>query len=279
MVADFARSCSLTLAGLGVGVVAMDDSGAQNCVAFGDDGLVYRFPRYAPDRVGEVALRHQRAKDLGLPAPGVVAVRDGTFGSAHVVLERSPGIPLQKLLPGLSVMERTRAAHGIAELLMRMRGTTRVEWPFPAPLWAALWQGLSESVEAAAAAGGTVEPAECELARHAAATAVAAPTGLVHGDLAWGNILFSPDGALLAIIDWDFAVVGDPAVDVAAVLLNIPADMVAAFHRSHLEAHADLLRFDAYLATWDLQHRLGYTPQPTASGDTPRAELHADARA
>lgn len=279
MMADFAHSCSLTLSALGVGVEGIDDTGAQNCVAFGDDGLVYRFPRYEPHRVGEVAQRHQRAKDLGLPAPGVVSVRDGAHAKAHVVLERSPGIPLQQLLPHLSASQRTRAAHGIAELLLRMRGTTRTEWPFPAPQWTDLWQGFADCAEAAAAARDSVDPAELELARAAAATAASAPVGLVHGDLAWGNILFAPDGALLAILDWDFAVVGDPAVDVAAVLMNIPEDMVAAFHATHRDADGDLRRFDSYLATWDLQHRLGFMPRPSdASGDAAGAELHADAR-
>lgn len=247
-----------TLIRRGVRVGEALDTGAQNCVLFSDDGeLVYRFPRYEPRRVGDVAERHRRARAIGMPAPRVVAAVAGGLGEAHVVLQRIPGTPLQELLPRLPLSARLTAAAGIAELLVRLRAVSPGDWPFPAADWTRLWSGLGRDAAAAARTGRAgVRPGDVELARRASATARSAPIGLVHGDLAWGNILFADDGCVAGILDWDFAVIGDPAVDVAAVLMHLPEEMVHEFHARHEWAAPDLARFDDYLATWDLQHRL-----------------------
>ncbi len=262
MTVPFPEVCSQTVARRGVAVHSVVDSGAQNCVVIADGGtLIFRFPRYRPDRIGEVADRHRRARDLGLPAPAVIDIRPGRVGAAHVVLEHVPGTPLQDLLPEMAPAARRAAATGIADLLLQLRGITAPDWPFPAPGWNELWSGFAARARAATAdpASG-VSAADADLAQAASRTAASAPSGLVHGDLAWGNILFDDLGNVQAILDWDFAVVGDPAIDVAAVLMNITPDMVLAFHQHHRHTAADLARFDAYLATWDLQHRMGIHP-------------------
>jgi aminoglycoside phosphotransferase (APT) family kinase protein len=47
------------------------------------------------------------------------------------------------------------------------------------------------------------------------------PTGLVHGDFKWSNVLVRPDGAgspqHVLLLDWEMAQLGDPAWDVGAV--------------------------------------------------------------
>jgi aminoglycoside phosphotransferase (APT) family kinase protein len=41
------------------------------------------------------------------------------------------------------------------------------------------------------------------------------PARLVHGDLGGGNIHFGADGKLVGVLDWDMAILSDPAIDAA----------------------------------------------------------------
>lgn len=43
------------------------------------------------------------------------------------------------------------------------------------------------------------------------------PARLVHGDLGGGNVHFGADGRLTGVLDWDMAVLSDPAIDAALV--------------------------------------------------------------
>ncbi|GAA4079067.1 phosphotransferase family protein [Nonomuraea soli] len=43
------------------------------------------------------------------------------------------------------------------------------------------------------------------------------PARLVHGDLGGGNVHFGKDGKLVGVLDWDMAILSDPAIDGALV--------------------------------------------------------------
>ncbi|MFC4117482.1 aminoglycoside phosphotransferase family protein [Nonomuraea zeae] len=43
------------------------------------------------------------------------------------------------------------------------------------------------------------------------------PARLVHGDLGGGNVHFGEDGKLAGVLDWDMAILSDPAIDAALV--------------------------------------------------------------
>lgn len=43
------------------------------------------------------------------------------------------------------------------------------------------------------------------------------PARLVHGDLGGGNVHFGEDGGLTGVLDWDMAILSDPAIDAALV--------------------------------------------------------------
>ncbi len=43
------------------------------------------------------------------------------------------------------------------------------------------------------------------------------PARLVHGDLGGTNVHFSADGKLTGVLDWDLAILADPAIDAALV--------------------------------------------------------------
>ncbi|MGK2286395.1 phosphotransferase family protein [Pedomonas sp. V897] len=46
--------------------------------------------------------------------------------------------------------------------------------------------------------------------------------GVIHGDYHVGNAIFSEDGALQAIVDWEMATLGDPLVDLGRILISWP---------------------------------------------------------
>ncbi|MFE3056007.1 phosphotransferase family protein [Nocardia sp. NPDC059239] len=73
----------------------------------------------------------------------------------------------------------------------------------------------------------------------AALTLEPVPDALVHGDLCGPNVHWSTDGRLLGILDWDLAMPGDPALDVAMMAWHgwdtvrraVPTEM---FHRARI---------------------------------------------
>ncbi len=48
--------------------------------------------------------------------------------------------------------------------------------------------------------------------------------GIIHGDYHVGNMIYGDDGALLAIVDWEMATLGDPLVDLGRLLVSWPDD-------------------------------------------------------
>lgn len=46
--------------------------------------------------------------------------------------------------------------------------------------------------------------------------------GIIHGDYHIGNAIFSEDGELNAIVDWEMATLGDPLVDLGRILVSWP---------------------------------------------------------
>ncbi|MGK2928436.1 MAG: phosphotransferase family protein [Acidimicrobiales bacterium] len=56
------------------------------------------------------------------------------------------------------------------------------------------------------------------------------PARVVHGDYRLGNCITSPEGSILAVLDWEIATLGDPLADVGYVLATWPEpgdDLVA----------------------------------------------------
>ncbi|MEO1995529.1 MAG: aminoglycoside phosphotransferase family protein [Planctomycetaceae bacterium] len=227
-----------------------------------DGETVHRFPRFDPERLPEVIARYEHIGRLGLPAPTILASEHGKAGQAHLVLQRETGQPWREALVDMSAIQRQRAGTQMADLLQRTRHIGASDWPFTNASWPKLWWDLQDRLRESS--DQAVSVTDHQAVRDAAATAERAPLGLIHGDLAWGNILLSEEGNITAVLDWDFAVLADPAIDVAAVTYEIPEDMRQAFADEHPQMGEDLRRFDNYLATWDLQHRL-WQQQPQSA--------------
>jgi aminoglycoside phosphotransferase (APT) family kinase protein len=201
-----------------------------------DDHVVRRWPRTDLDRADlpNIALRHQAAYDFGLPVPRVLQLC-----SDHLVLERAPGTPLVQT--HLTPDGQRRLGADIADFLRRLRAIAT--WALPVVSWPDLWKDLHAVANVAETA-------------FAAEVAASAATSLTHGDLSWGNLMVSPAGELLSVIDWDGAAIADPAQDYCAVRANVDP-LVADTIRAQTPSAAQLqARADAYLATWPVQNRL-----------------------
>lgn len=225
--------------------------GAANMVFATDLGVVWRFPLRPLDaeRLDTIADRHRVAHTKGLGAPRVVSVAGGPVGVAHLVLERLAGTPL---LTAVARNQPTEPA--VACALSRLRSTRA--WPFEQISWPTLWADL---VTRADANRSHLPDAERHIAAAnvAATTAAEAPLGILHGDLGSDNLLIDDSGGFVGLLDWDGAVIGDPALDTVAVLHSLPAAESGRLRAEHEWIAADVARAEVYLATWELQDLLG----------------------
>ena len=228
----------------------------RNRIEF-DQGIVRRYPiqSWDRDRLTQIARRQQSARDAGLPVPAVLAVH-AQDPHPHLVMERAGGTPLMET--SLPATAQRRLGSELAAFAGRMRTVT--DWFERDPEWAALWGVLAR-----------VAPRPSCVA--AAEEAVRAPLSLVHGDLSAGNLLVDSDGDLIAVLDWDGAALGDPAMDWAALVANCPPEVVAQM-RADTPGHAELeRRAQVYLDTWPVQHDLWLAGEhPWLSGDRPLTE-------
>ena len=228
----------------------------RNRIEF-DSGVVRRYPIQSWDRdaLPTIAARQQGARDAGLPVPAILAVH-ATGAHPHLVMQRAAGTPLMET--DLSPTASERLGSELAHLADQMRHV--VDWVAEDPTWPVLWEVLARTAP---------EPACVAAAREAAH----APISLVHGDLSAGNLLVSPDGDLIAVLDWDGAALGDPAMDWAALVANCPPPVVSAMRRLTPE-HSELeRRAQVYLDTWPVQHELWLAGEhPWLSGDRPLVE-------
>jgi aminoglycoside phosphotransferase (APT) family kinase protein len=91
------------------------------------------------------------------------------------------------------------------------------------PKWLAQWHAYHRVADYPVHGLPHVERCAAWLAEHAPRTWT---TGLLHGDLHLGNMLFDrdrTDGAhLTAIVDWELATLGDPLLDLAELLVTWP---------------------------------------------------------
>lgn len=235
-----------------------------------------------PDRVARVADAHWRARAAGLPVASLVAVR-----SAGVLeWDPAPGRPLADLLADTAVPVHELCGHGavIGEALRRLHavaaptGTPRHE----AADEVAATRRWVEDAAAHGLDGGT--GADLATVAHALrADAPATGPALVHRDLHEKQVVLGADGRV-TFLDVDTVAVGEPAVDVAnllvhlelAVALGTPCDRVRAVATGLLESYdagPDLRRrLPAYVAATVLRLRGVHAFRPASAAAARRLD-------
>ncbi|MEY9932083.1 hypothetical protein ABH926_006732 [Catenulispora sp. GP43] len=154
-------------------------------------------------------------------------IGDAPLGSAR--LAEHGNLHYVVLFPGVAAVRISRRPSSAAELPRRteiLRGVEAAGLPFavPVPLTAVTPFGerVAVAVSWADILGDEVIPRLPPKWRDGVRRRLDAllalddvPAGLVHGDLGGGDIHFGRDGKLVGVLDWDVAILSDPAIDAA----------------------------------------------------------------
>ena len=171
------------------------------------------------DRRGEFAL-FEALVDAGLPVPRPVAFPDGRAGLRDCfVMERVDGEALPQRLLREETYARARSLlpEQLGTLLARIHALGPGDLP-PVPEHPPARQ--LDVVRRMTALGPSQRPVfEVALRWLEERSPKQPPRRLVHGDFRHGNFLVGPEG-LRAILDWEYAHIGDPMEDLAFLCLK-----------------------------------------------------------
>lgn len=172
------------------------------------------------DRAAAEVANHEAFAGIGVPmrSPRAIRAPYSTSDWTAVAYDRIPGEPVPEELPWsqartilLPVLEALRAvrverATGLRPVREWCGGA---EWPARVT---EVTRGLDEALRGLAD----------RLVAAVLDTEADAPTGLVHGDFTPYNLL--RDGDAVALIDLDFAAVGDPAINLTWISTSYPTE-------------------------------------------------------
>jgi aminoglycoside phosphotransferase (APT) family kinase protein len=145
------------------------------------------------------------------------------FGAPFYVMQRVDGVPVRSSIPEAWTARPDRQHRALEELVDALADIHSVDWracglgefAHAAPYLErqiGRWLGQLESY------GGRPLPAAEQVGSWLADRLPPdQPPALVHGDYKLDNVLFAPTAppALLAVVDWEMASIGDPLVDLA----------------------------------------------------------------
>ena len=227
-------------------------------------GVAWRFPRTAAALTAfpTTVARTRRARTSGLPAPEVVDVVTGPLGTARMGLTLLDGTGMSReVVEPLGPRARATLVHGLSALLGTLRSVEPVDWPQMPTSWSDRWQLLGSRLRTDVLPLIGSDKGRLQAASHVEAAEAAASGagtyGLTHGDLGGENVLLDPEsGELVGVLDWDDAVPGDPAVDLAAILAHAPDWLADGLFALDPSLTALARRAEAYLGTFALQQAL-----------------------
>lgn len=247
----------------------LNDEGQYNDILIVNDDLIFRFPRHNEGieiLETETALleRIRPALPLPIPAPTYHRFAPRTVGQVFAGYRLLPGEPLwrETFATITDTVVVQRLATQLATFLHDLHGipTDRVADILPAADWRQRWDDLDAEIRAALFPHMPEGARERIAARFAAfrnepGNFAFAPT-VIHGDFGSGNLLWDARvGAMTAVIDFGSATLGDPALDVAA-LLTYGEPFVRHGFAAYPAMEALLPRAHFYLNTFPLQEAL-----------------------
>lgn len=266
---DYIASLHAAYPELRIERMRLNDEGQYNDILIVNDDLIFRFPRHdegIEKLEKEIALldRIRAALPLPIPAPTYRRFVPRAVGQVFAGYRMLPGEPLWRetvaAITDPAIMRRLTTQ--LAAFLRALHGVPadHVAAVLPAADWRQLWAGLEEEIR------GVVFPHLPAVAQEQITARFAAflddpgnfaftPT-VIHGDFGSGNLLWDARaGAMTAVIDFGSAGLGDPALDVAA-LLTYGEPFVRLGFAAYPAMEALLPRARFYLSTFLLQEAL-----------------------
>lgn len=74
--------------------------------------------------------------------------------------------------------------------------------------------------------------------------------GIIHGDYHIGNVIYSDDGGLAAIVDWEMSTLGDPLLDFGRLLISWPDSALPNAYAMRVERHGGFPTRDELIARY-----------------------------
>lgn len=215
--------------GLGqVNTVEWAGLGRNNPALIINDALVIRFDGIINEGVSRFhgeARAYAALNAAGVPAPRALLVDDSAalVPQHYVIMTKLEGAPLIQAWPTLTPAQREGAAYQAGELLAKMHGipferfgrlygTERIFGT-----WREYLEDYLSRATREAANDGLIPPdlltrTEAAMARHAPLLDAVTTPRLVHWDYHFENLLYK-DGAITGVLDFEWALGGDPAHD------------------------------------------------------------------
>ncbi len=247
------------------------DEGQFNDLLIVNDALVFRFPKFAQGiemlkRETTLLKRIHGLTTLPTPDPIYAALEPPILGQVFMGYPLLPGEPLFREMLSLAGEEALdRLARQLAGFMRELHGLPLEQVGLDLPIQDDLrqWENLYQAVQADLYVFMPPED-QAWTSRHFEtylqdeSLHVYQPS-LRHGDLGPSNILYEAQaGRISGIIDFGFAGLGDPAIDLAAVSTFGP-DFFARICRYYPGSQDMLPRAHFYLGTFALQEALhGY---------------------
>ncbi|MDQ2853153.1 MAG: phosphotransferase, partial [Actinomycetota bacterium] len=182
-----------------------------------------------------------------LPLPIPVPVRNGApsqrFPKMWTVMTWVPGLPLDKGV----ITRGTHAAEALAEFLLALHVTAPADAPADTAGRAAHPKDCTKGFEYyldsidPAAIGADEAMIRAVWDDATAASPWDSPPVWVHGDLHPANVI-TAGGTLAGVVDFEDMLAGDPAVDLAAAWLLLPAEAIAHFFFRYASADEATVR-------------------------------------
>ncbi len=247
----------------------LNDAGQYNDILIVNDDLIFRFPRHDEEiekLEREIALldRIRPALPLPIPAPTYRRLVPRAVGQVFAGYRMLPGEPLWRetvaAITDPAIVRRL--ATQLATFLGALHGipANHVADVLPAADWRKLWADLEEEIRAALFPHLPPSAQKQIAARFAAflddpGNVAFTPT-VIHGDFGSGNLLWDTHArTMTAVIDFGSAGLGDPALDVAA-LLTYGEPFVQLGFAAYPAMATMLSRARFYLSTFLLQEAL-----------------------
>jgi aminoglycoside phosphotransferase (APT) family kinase protein len=203
----------------------------------GDDRWVLRqAPPHRSSATAHDVLREFRFLDaikdqaVRIARPVLACDDPAVFGAPFYVMERVDGVPVRSSIPASWTARPEQQPRALEELVDALAAIHAVDWESCglgefAHTGPYLERQIGRWLSQLESYGGRPLPAA---ARVGAWLADARPPGqapaLAHGDYKLDNVLFAESAppALLAVVDWEMASIGDPLVDLAWAMIFHP---------------------------------------------------------
>jgi aminoglycoside 2''-phosphotransferase len=244
--------------------------GQFNDILVVNEELIFRFPR-SPHVAATLAVetellaRLQGHLPLPIPNPIFQAREPQTGGLLFMGYQMLPGAPLWRETIDTLVEDRVldRLATQLAEFLSALHTLPAAALGGPVPTmdsadwWAKLFAQFQDKLYPFMRPDARDDTTHLFSALLADLPSNPTPLALRHGDFGTGNILYDPQNQVITgIIDFDFAGLGDPTLDIAALAGGYGEEFVARCYAVYPEMEQMLPRARLYQGTYALQQAL-----------------------